>query len=55
MSPEGGTVYDHWGGKLVAAGGGDAIPFLETACVSTSDLSFSAIYWPYYSNFDTFS
>jgi N-acetylated-alpha-linked acidic dipeptidase len=55
MSPEGGTVFDHWGGKLVAAGGGDAIPFLETACVSISDLSFGAIYWPYHSNFDTFS
>jgi N-acetylated-alpha-linked acidic dipeptidase len=55
MSPEGGTVFDHWGGKLVAAGGGDAIPFLETACVSTSDLSFGAIYWPYHSSFDTFT
>lgn len=54
-SPEGGTVFDHWGGKMVAAGGGDAIPFLETACVSTSDLSFGATYWPYHSNFDTFT
>lgn len=54
-SPEGGTVFDHWGGEIVAAGGGDAIPFLETACVSTPDLSFGAIYWPYHSNFDTFT
>ena len=54
-SPEGGTVFDHWGGEMVAAGGGDAIPFLETACVSTSDLSFGATYWPYHSNFDTFT
>lgn len=54
-SPEGGTVFDHWGGELVAAGGGDAIPFLETACVSTTDLSFGAVYWPYHSNFDTFT
>jgi N-acetylated-alpha-linked acidic dipeptidase len=54
-SPEGGTVFYHWGGEIVAAGGGDAIPFLETACVSTSDLSFGAIYWPYHSNFDTFT
>ncbi|KAG9230730.1 membrane transporter [Amylocarpus encephaloides] len=54
-SPEGGTVFDHWGGEMIAAGGGDAIPFLETACVSTSDLSFGALYWPYHSNFDTFT
>ncbi|KAL4868866.1 hypothetical protein BDV12DRAFT_196845 [Aspergillus spectabilis] len=54
-SPEGGADFDHWGGEMVAAGGGDAIPFLETACVSTSDLSFGATYWPYHSNFDTFT
>ncbi|KAF2193055.1 Zn-dependent exopeptidase [Zopfia rhizophila CBS 207.26] len=54
-SPEGGIVFDHWGGKLVATGGRDAIPFLETACVSTTDLSFGAIYWAYHSNFDTFT
>ena len=54
-SPEGGTVFDQWGGEMVAAGGGDAIPFLETAGVSTSDLSFGATYWPYHSNFDTFA
>ena len=54
-SPKGRTVFDHWGGKLVAAGGGDAIPFLETACVSTADLSFGATYWAYHSNFDTFT
>lgn len=33
-SPECGTVFDHWGGRLVAAGGDDAIPFLQTACES---------------------
>ncbi|KAL7928728.1 hypothetical protein V8C35DRAFT_317384 [Trichoderma chlorosporum] len=54
-SPEGGTVFDRWGGELVAAGGGDAIPFLATACVSTTDLAFGAVYWPYHSNFDTFT
>ncbi len=54
-SPEGGTVFDHWGGEMIAAGGGDAIPFLATACVSTSDLSFGALYWAYHSNFDTFA
>jgi N-acetylated-alpha-linked acidic dipeptidase len=54
-SPESGTVFDHWGGEMIAAGGGDAIPFLQTACVSTADLSFGAIYWPYHSNFDTFT
>lgn len=40
---------------MVAAGGGDAIPFLETACISTSDFSFGATYWPYHSNLDTFT
>ncbi|KAK4161184.1 hypothetical protein QBC43DRAFT_303223 [Cladorrhinum sp. PSN259] len=54
-SPEGGTVFDRWGGDIIAAGGGDAIPFLATACVSTTDLSFGALYWPYHSNFDTFA
>ncbi|KAH8201489.1 hypothetical protein TruAng_004337 [Truncatella angustata] len=54
-SPEGRTVFDHWGGEMIAAGGGDAIPFLETACVSTVDFSFGAVYWAYHSNFDTFA
>jgi N-acetylated-alpha-linked acidic dipeptidase len=54
-SPEGSTVFDHWSGDLIAAGGGDAIPFLETACVSTVDFSFGAVYWAYHSNFDTFA
>jgi N-acetylated-alpha-linked acidic dipeptidase len=54
-SPEGRTVFDHWGGEMIAAGGGDAIPFLATACVSTVDLSFGAAYWAYHSNFDTFA
>lgn len=54
-SPEGETVFDHWGGDMIAAGGGDAIPFLETACVSTIDFSFGAVYWAYHSNFDTFT
>lgn len=39
----------------MVAAGGDAIPLLETACVSTSDLSFGAVYWPYHSNFDAFT
>jgi N-acetylated-alpha-linked acidic dipeptidase len=40
---------------MVVAGGGDAIPFLETARASTTDLSFGAPYWAYHSNFDTFT
>ena len=44
-SPGGGTVIDHWGGETVAAAEGeDAIPFLETTYVSTTDLSFGNIY-----------
>lgn len=52
-SPSFETVFDSWGGEILGAGGGDAIPFLQQACISTSDLSFGADFWPYHSNFDT--
>ncbi|KAF3931660.1 hypothetical protein ABW20_dc0109606 [Dactylellina cionopaga] len=54
-SPEGGTVFDRWGGEMMAAGGGDANIFQGTACISTSDFSFGASFWSYHSNFDTFA
>ncbi|KAF3920994.1 hypothetical protein ABW20_dc0106427 [Dactylellina cionopaga] len=53
--PEGGTVFDHWGGEVIGAGAGDANTFLQIACVSTFDFSFGGSYWPYHSNFDTFT
>ncbi|KAK6540820.1 hypothetical protein TWF694_008208 [Orbilia ellipsospora] len=53
--PEGGTVFDRWGGEVIGAGTGDTNPFLQIACVSTFDFSFGATYWPYHSNFDTFA
>lgn len=52
-SPHFNSVFDSWGGEISAAGGGDAIPFLQHACISTSDISFGASFWPYHSNFDT--
>ncbi|TVY42058.1 putative glutamate carboxypeptidase [Lachnellula subtilissima] len=54
---EGQTIFDKWGGEIIGAGGGDAIPFLQTACVSTVDMGFSPgpndAPFPYHSNFDT--
>lgn len=51
------TVFDEWGGNIIGAGGGDTIPFLQTACVSTTDMGFfpgpEDAAFPYHSNFDT--
>ncbi|PVH75882.1 Zn-dependent exopeptidase [Cadophora sp. DSE1049] len=52
------TVLDRWGGDTQTPGGGDALTFLQTACVPTVDIGFSPVqgepFFPYHSNFDTF-
>ena len=54
---EGQTVADVWDGDITPAGGGDAIPFITEACISTVDFGFSPginePVFPYHSQFDT--
>ncbi|KAL7917465.1 hypothetical protein ACQKWADRAFT_325719 [Trichoderma austrokoningii] len=52
------SVRDVWGGAILTPGGGDAIAFQGTPCISTVDFSFSQGMgdgaFPYHSGFDTF-
>ncbi|KAG0647039.1 putative glutamate carboxypeptidase [Hyphodiscus hymeniophilus] len=59
LNSKGVTILDQWGGEIGTPGGGDAIQFLQKACISTVDIGFSPgpvdPTFPYHSNFDTFS
>lgn len=51
------TVFDEWGGDMIGPGGGDAVPFLQRACIPTTDIGFfpgeGDAPFPYHSDFDT--